>query len=90
VDVVTDSAPIDLLVVDLANYQKFSIAFTSNSGSPWEEYVILTPDIVQKRVEFKSPRSGKYRIVIENSDYIPGGAMTTRDVSVTVHVFALD
>jgi hypothetical protein len=90
VEVDTDNAPVDLLVLDLANYQKFSVAFSSKSGTPWDQYVVLTPSIVQKRVEFKAPSSGKYRVVIENADFIPGGAVTTRDVNVVVRVYNLD
>jgi hypothetical protein len=90
VEVVTDGAPVDLLVLDLANYQKFSIAFSSKTGTPWEEYALLTTGIVRDRVEFKAPRSGKYRIIIENADYISGGAVTTRDVNVQVRVYNLD
>jgi hypothetical protein len=90
VEVVTDGAPVDLLVLDLANYQKFSIAFSSKSGSPWEEYALLTTGITRDRVEFKAPRSGKYRVIIENADYITGGAVTTRNVNVQVRVYNLD
>ncbi len=90
VEVVTDGAPVDLLVLDLANYRTFSTAFVSKSGTPWEEIVLLSPKIVQQHEEFKAPRSGKYRIVVENADYIAHGAVTTRDVGVLVRMFNLD
>ncbi|MDD1679827.1 MAG: hypothetical protein LUO93_11675 [Methanomicrobiales archaeon] len=90
VEVITDGAPVDLLVLDLANYNRFSSAFSSNSGMPWEEYVIFVPGIVHDKVEFKAPRSGKYRVIVENADYLPGGAATTRDVSAILRVLNLD
>jgi hypothetical protein len=90
VDVVTDSAPVDLLVLDAANYGIFATAFYSRSGSPWEKYVIFVPDIVQDTVEFKVSLAGRYRVIIENADIIPGGAVTTRDVNVIVRVYDLN
>ena len=42
------------------------------------------------KVEFKAPRSGKYRVIVENADYLPGGAATTRDVSAILRVLNLD
>ena len=90
VDVVTDGAPVDLLVLDLSNYYQFSTAFTSRSGALWESYVILKPDVIRQREEFKAPRSGKYRIIIENADVIPGGAVTTRAVNVVIRAYSLD
>jgi hypothetical protein len=89
VEVVTDGAPVDLLVLDAANYRLYTTAFYSRSGSPWESYVILIPGVVQDHVEFKVPLAGRYRVIIENADIIPGGAVTTRDVTVVIRVYDL-
>jgi hypothetical protein len=90
VEVVTDGAPVDLIVLDLPNYQRYYTAFYSRTGSPWEEYVIFAPNTVQDRREFKVPLTGRYRIIIENADIIEGGATTTRDVHVIVRFFDMD
>jgi hypothetical protein len=89
VDVVTDGAPVDLLVLDQANYNKFSNAFYADSGAPWDQYVLFVPNVVQDRKEFKVSFGGKYRVIIENADFIPNGAVTTRDISVSVRLFDL-
>jgi hypothetical protein len=89
VEMVTDGAPVDLLVLDQANYNKFSNAFYADSGAPWDQYVLFIPNVVQDRKEFKVSFGGKYRVIIENADFIPGGAVTTRDISVNVRLFDL-
>ncbi|MDD1672016.1 MAG: hypothetical protein LUO82_03325 [Methanomicrobiales archaeon] len=90
VELVTDGAPVDLVILDASNYNMFSVAFSSRSGKLWDEYIVLRTGSTREKVEFKAPRSANYRIVIENADVIPGGAVTTRDVSVTIRVIALD
>jgi hypothetical protein len=90
VEVVTDGAPVDLLILDQANYNKFSNAFYANSGAPWDQYILFVPSIVQDREVFKVSFGGKYRVIIENADFIAGGAVTTRDIAVSVRLYDLD
>ena len=91
VELVTDGAPVDLVILDSYNYdKKFGAAISSKTGEPWEEYIALKTMITRGSVEFKAPTSDAFRIAVENADVIPGGAVATRDVSVTIRVIALD
>ena len=90
IDVITDGAMVDLVILDQPNYNTFRVAFSSRSGSLWETYVVLRTGITEEHIEFKAPFSSKYRIVIENADVIPNGAVTSRAVNVVVRVISLD
>jgi hypothetical protein len=90
IDVITDGAMIDLVILDQPNYNIFKVAFSSRSGSLWESYVVLRTGITKEHIEFKAPLTSKYRIVIENADVIPNGAVTSRAVNVVVRAISLD
>lgn len=89
-DIVTDGASVDYVVLESSNYDLFASAFASKSGSLWDEYLLLGKNIIRDSAEFKVPLTSEYYFVIENADVIPGGAMTVRNVNVTIKISTFD
>ena len=80
----TDGAPVDLLLLDAVNYQKYDGAFCYEGCGTWNGYTYR--DIVQKKFSYVLPETGTYYLVIENSDFIDNGADAKRAVNVAVKI----
>lgn len=78
----TDGAPVDVLVLDRANFEVFQKIF-SGGGDGRVSTIVTHPGVVSKSFTFTSPKDDTYYIVIENSDWLKGGATATRAVRVT-------
>jgi len=84
IEITTDGAPVDVLVLDENNYQVYSNAF-KNGGSTSFNGVIYTY-VVTKNFQYVLPSQGKYYLVIENTLFLKDGADAKRDVNVQVTV----
>lgn len=77
----TDGAPVDVLVLDRANFEVFQKIF-SGGGDGRVSVLVTHPGVVSKSFTFTSPNDDTYYIVVENSDWLKGGATATRAVRV--------
>jgi len=78
----TDGTPVDVLVMDRANFEVFQKIFSG--GGDGRVFPLATyPGVVSKSFTFTSPKDDTYFIVVENSDWLKGGATATRAVRVT-------
>ena len=80
----TDGAPVDLLLLDAVNYQKYEDAFCYEGSGTWNGYTYR--DIVQKKFSYVLPETGTYWLLIENSNFIDNGADAKRNVNVAVKI----
>lgn len=84
IEITTDGAPVDVLVLDENNYQVYSNAF-KNGGSTSFNGVIYT-SVVTKNFQYVLPSQGKYYLVIENAPFLTDGADAKNDVNVQMMV----
>jgi hypothetical protein len=80
--VLTNGPPIDLLIMDEANFNDYKASFTD--GRTWYEWDSLK--VIKTVYEFSVPADDTYYVVLDNSPMPDGGADSGKDVSVQVTI----
>lgn len=84
IEIKTDGAPVDILILDSKNYAIYNNDFKNNAHDPWKS--VTHHDIVSKSFSYKLPENGTYYLVIENSRFTQDGADAKRSVNVAVKI----
>jgi hypothetical protein len=84
IEIKTDGAPVDVLILNTENYIKYNKAFTEGISTKWNG--IFHRDIVSKKFRFTLPESGTYYMIIENSKFTSDGADAKREVNIAVSI----
>ncbi|MDD1701588.1 MAG: hypothetical protein LUQ31_01240 [Methanoregula sp.] len=84
IDVTTDGAPVDILIMDEQTYQEYSSAF--KQGKALSFNAVTFKNTAAKTLEYSLPSRGDYYLVIENSPLLEGGADANRALNVRVLV----
>jgi hypothetical protein len=88
IEIKTDGAPIDILILDTENFTKYNKSFTNDVYGNWNG--VINRDIVSKEFSFSLPTSGTYylrfRQVLENSQFTSNGADAKRSVNVAIRI----
>jgi hypothetical protein len=84
IEIKTDGAPVDILVLDSKNYIIYNNDFENGAHDSWKS--VIHRDIVSKSFSYKLPETGTYYLVIENSDFSKDGADAKRAVNVAIKI----
>jgi hypothetical protein len=84
IEIATDGAPVDVLVLDESDYQLYSNAFKQGSAVSFSG--VIYKFVVSKNFQYVLPSQGRYYLAIENSPFLNGGADAKRDVNVSINV----
>jgi hypothetical protein len=84
IEIKTDGAPVDLLVLDSTNYKIYMNDFKNDAHDSWRS--VIHRDIVSKSFSYRLPDTGTYYLVIENSRFSKDGADAKRSVNVAVKI----
>lgn len=81
VSVFTNGSPVDVMVMDSANFGNYVSAINSLKGGTWETYA-SEKSVVSKDFRFIAPGTDRYYIIIDNTRSPDGGAYAGKDVNV--------
>ncbi len=81
VSVSTNGSPVDVMVMDSANFGNYVSAINSLTGGTWESYN-SERSVVNKSFNFVSPGTDRYYVIIDNTRFPDDGAYAGKDVMV--------
>ena len=84
IDINTDGAPVDVLILDEDNFQTYSNAFKVGGSTSFTG--VFYRFVIEKNFDYLLPSQGKYYLVIENAPFLVDGADARRDVKVDVNI----
>ncbi len=81
---VKSSGNIDILILDVENYMKYTNGFENGINKPFRGSIYK--NVNSKDFQYCLPETGTYYMIIENSKFVSGGADARRGVNIEVSV----
>lgn len=87
VSVSTDGSPVDVMMMDSANFGKYVTAINNPKGGTWDNYVNDKSVDSQVNFSFVASDTDRYYVIVDNTKSPVGGAYANKNV--TVHTLIM-